>query len=648
MITKAGTSILVGSAAWAVARFFAPFPSHNEIMVFVLVSSPVVFHRLVAMYSLLCFTWPTGLMFLIVSGGRKKVDADDVPSEIRMPVYVKPELRKDISVVLGEVHKQRERGPVSEPSWCVIPEGGLYTGVAAVGSTGSGKTLCCLHPIAEQIFNWRRDSAEEKASGFVLEVKGDFCRHVQEILNAAGRGDDYVEIGPNSKWKYNPLNCNLSEDELANTIGDFIEQSFGESKEPFWRAAYTGMISNIIKVLTMVDHHATISQVYRFMADSKALEKKMEEAREVIAGNVFYVFTKAEYRAHAKPLAKYGAELDKATGTYAAPYSVGLDRYCQPQKFYSQARRKPVSFTEDRRGGTDSSQAMSRLECIEFDMKHVWDEIPDRVKGDIVISASNILKIFDEPFMRERFCPGLLDADVMPPFTELIESGKVIAMNFPSSTNPLISRLVGTIAKLDYQRSVLQRLERGGKYRPTMFLCDEVQYFLTVGHNKPVGDEKFLSVSRQAKCIPIMAFPSFSSLDVAVGSAWRSVIQSLKTKVILNISDDLTAKVCEELCGREYTWGENFNLGHQDGIGSGNGRKDNLSISANHHEELRARFLEKEFFEIPTGEAIVLLFDGQRSHEPCRVYLKPSFIPQEKRYTESAWSEAWRNHEQIV
>jgi hypothetical protein len=45
-----------------------------------------------------------------------------------------------------------------------------------------------------------------------------------------------------------------------------------------------------------------------------------------------------------------------------------------------------------------------------------------------------------------------------------------------------------------------------------LFLCDEYHAFATVGENDPSGDEKFFALSRQAKCIPIVATQSLSSL----------------------------------------------------------------------------------------------------------------------------------------
>ena len=103
------------------------------------------------------------------------------------------------------------------------------------------------------------------------------------------------------------------------------------------------------------------------------------------------------------------------------------------------------------------------------------------------------------------------------------------ALNFPVSLNPGLARTIGTLMKLDFQRAVLNRIPRMEKHperhwREVLFLCDEYQSFATVGEYDPTGDEKFFALSRQAKCIPIVATQSISSLRSTLpGESWRTL-----------------------------------------------------------------------------------------------------------------------------
>ena len=143
------------------------------------------------------------------------------------------------SLVVGELHHPTAPSESAQPSWLVIPEKGLYTGVLVVGAVGTGKTTACMYPFARQLLSWRADDASRRAGALVLEVKGDFCHQVRSILADADRGDDYLEIGLGGSWRWNPLDDPLLDSySMAYGVASLINQLFGKSREPFWQQAY--------------------------------------------------------------------------------------------------------------------------------------------------------------------------------------------------------------------------------------------------------------------------------------------------------------------------------------------------------------------------------------------------------------------------
>ncbi len=80
----------------------------------------------------------------------------------RLPQYPEPTNANDLFVVLGETHNARRPGPSETPNWFVIPERGLFTGIAILGAVGSGKTSCCMYPYAEQILAYKADDPDAK------------------------------------------------------------------------------------------------------------------------------------------------------------------------------------------------------------------------------------------------------------------------------------------------------------------------------------------------------------------------------------------------------------------------------------------------------------------------------------------------------
>jgi hypothetical protein len=153
----------------------------------------------------------------------------------KLPIYSDPRKRRELSLVLGEVHHPRKQMPSETPRWLVIPERGLFTGIAIV-AVGSGKTASCMYPFAEQILAYRAEDRDRRIGGLILEVKGDFCGKVQEILARHGRAGDYVEISLDSEYRYNPLHNDLDAYALAYNIASLLNNLFGRGKEPLLAA----------------------------------------------------------------------------------------------------------------------------------------------------------------------------------------------------------------------------------------------------------------------------------------------------------------------------------------------------------------------------------------------------------------------------
>ena len=129
------------------------------------------------------------------------------------------------AVVVGEVHHPVTGREVAEPEWLVIPERGLYTGTLVCGAIGSGKTSACMRPFARQLLGWQAQDRRRRIAALVLEVKGDFCEDIRRMLDEAGRGEDYVELGIGGRWQWNPLGAHwLDSYSLAYTIASLINQ----------------------------------------------------------------------------------------------------------------------------------------------------------------------------------------------------------------------------------------------------------------------------------------------------------------------------------------------------------------------------------------------------------------------------------------
>ena len=84
--------------------------------------------------------WRVWLQPQVGAGGRGMLPAWPASPSDRAP-----------SLVIGELHHPTAPCESERPSWLVIPETGLYTGILILGAVGSGKTSACMHPFAQQI-----------------------------------------------------------------------------------------------------------------------------------------------------------------------------------------------------------------------------------------------------------------------------------------------------------------------------------------------------------------------------------------------------------------------------------------------------------------------------------------------------------------
>ena len=213
--------------------------------------------------------------------------------------------------------------------------------------------------------------------------------------------------------------------------------------------------------------------------------------------------------------------------------------------------------------------------------------------------------------------------------------------------NPGLAKALGVMMKLDFEGAVLNRVPQmeahpEQHWRQVLFLCDEYQHFATVGESDSTGDEKFFSLSRQPKCIPIIATQSISSLRSAVqGDSWRTLLQAFRTKIFLTLSDDFSAKTASELCGREDRLKVSHNLsesGHDARVslltGQALSHKANITTSKSYNTQSDFRFDMKTFMELRNAQSVTIAYDGLNPIPPTFCYLKPYFNDPNKSYFE--------------
>jgi hypothetical protein len=639
--------------AWFGSRML-PYPEDNPLIRLIALERPrlslVLQWTYVALWmstAFLAFSVLTSTIYICTARRRART------AHLPLPPYPAVALREDLVLVLGERHHATTPGPAAAPAWMTIPERGLYTGIAIVGAIGSGKTSACIYPYVEQLLGYKADRPGERLGGLVLEVKGDFCQQVRGLLERCGRGGDYVEISLTSEYRYNPLHNDLDAYALAFGIATLMTNLFGRGKEPFWQQASTNLIKFVILLHQVLDGYVTLFQVYEHVIDPDKIRARIREGQRRFGVNAKQIVVSKHMHLQTASLTRWDWHVEANSTETWTPWSRDLETILETEHLEWHLREPAATSTD--------ADKRAQFEAVQRWFDGDWTRIEPKLQTSIVEGVSVFLSLFDDnPRVKHTFCPpkSLYGANpgtdsthgtALPPIADLIEQGKVIALNFPTAMNPALARALGTMLKQDFQRAVLNRIpkmsaEPGRHWRPVLFLCDEYQAFATSGENEPSGDEKFFSLARQARCIPIVATQSLSSIRTTLpGESWRTLLQGLRTKIFLTLSDDFSARVAADLCGRAERLKSGYTLteaGQDARVSLLTARpaahRATVSATKTYSLQLDYVFQPKTFAELQNAQAIVLAYDGTNPLPPTFCYLKPHYLDVQTSYFEHA------------
>ena len=666
--------LVVGGVSVACAWTWpGAFPEGDPVAVLVRYHTPNVYHAVVAWY----YVAPGVAVFIagqfLISSARIWFARMGVSLGLRsrLPTWPLSPTADGPAIVVGEVHHPVRAIESPTPEWLTIPERGLYTGVAIFGAVGSGKTSACMHPFARQLFGWQATNPERRAAALVLEVKGDFCHDIRRMLTELDRGEDYIELSLDGRLTWNPLSATwLDAYSLAYTVASLLNQLFGKGKEPFWQQAYTNLVRWIIELYRVLPGGwVTLRDVYHCAIDKALFAKKIEQAQTYAAdlADTWISIAGTEMNPEQiTPLKAFGFQPHPADDTrFRAPAHPAAITYLTGHTITHQIER-----TES----TTTTEIRLRVEAVNRWYVHDWNTLDNKIRSSIVEGVSVFLSLFDVPSVARVFCPpapearpfrgtaeprptdtdghelpalpGTALSGDLPPLDHLIAGGKVLALNMPAGTNPALARAIGVMLKNAWLQSLLRRpammkSEPDRFVRPAVFICDEYQAFASVGEDDPSGDEKAFALTRQCRVIPIVATQSISSLRSVLGSseAWRTLLQTLRTRIFLSLSDEASAEIASKLCGQvrklKATYAIN-ETSRQSGINflsaQAGGGRGSVGASKSFTDHREAVFQPRDFALLGNCQAICLPYDGVQSLPPRRVYLKPHYLPTDLPY----------------
>ena len=573
-------------------------------------------------------------------------------------MYPDPRLRQSLFLVVGELHNSKRPEPAEHPRWLTIPDRGLYTGIAVFGAIGSGKTSCCMYPFAEQIFAYKAADPERRASALVLEVKGDFCYKVAALLKKLGREADYVEVGLEGRYRYNPLHNDLEAYALAYGIASLLNNLFGKGKEPFWQQAYTNLVKFIILLHKVNYDYVTLFDVYECAINPEVLESRIREGERLFETEEYVLVSETDYVSR-RDLAEFPFEKDAPTNEMKSPVSADLLRHLDANRIpYSllaatgsdaerRARRSPVA--KARTVGCGQALVLSRLAADRAEAAHL-----DR-RGHLGVSfpvrrqpIGQVLLLPAQGMLRPRGqCRGQVrnaaaavrGVDRARQGLRAELSGRLEPRPGASDRHADEAGLSAGDAQSHSPHGTGARTARGA----TSCSCaTSTKASPPSARAIPPAMRSSLRSRAKPNASPSSPRKVISSLRSTLpGESWRTLLQTFRTKIFLSLSDDFSARTASELCGKEEQLKLSYSLSENDqdahvSVLSGRAASHRATISTSKSYNLQRDwvFEPKIFTELKNAQSIVLAYDGVNPIPASYCYLKPYYLDPNRTYFE--------------
>ena len=192
-----------------------------------------------------------------------------------------------------------------------------------------------------------------------------------------------------------------------------------------------------------------------------------------------------------------------------------------------------------------------------------------------------------------------------------------------------LSKIIASYLKLDFQTEIMSRLKYTKTLRKSALISDEFHEYITT------TDSDFLSQSREAKCINIVATQSYSSIKNALKdeNSSKVILQNLINKFWFRTDDIYTIEEIQKQIGKEEkqkistTLSENaketkINLLTNNLISTGS----NISESYNKYSQ-NDYIYDTNYFsqKLETFKCLAFISDGFKILKPLELNMIPYF-----------------------
>ena len=363
-----------------------------------------------------------------------------------------------------------------------IPEKSLFQNILVTGTIGSGKTSSSMYPFTKQLMEYNCNNPTSKIGMLILDVKGNYSTQVSKFADELSLSKDLVIISLNSDVYYNPLH------------------------KPHLKPQ---ILANRLKTILLLFSENN-SESYWIDKAEEILTECIKFCRLYNNGYVTFV------------------ELHKL---------ITIPNYYQKKLEILKNMFINSKF--------NTSQIHDLNSSLDFFEKE-FSTLDSRTKAILISEITRITNVFVSDYdVVKTFCSPIEKLSFHG-FDDIISKGKIVVLNMNISEYSILSRIIATYLKLDFQSEVISNLSKNIS-KTSAFICDEYDKFASK------TDSEFFSMSREAKCINIVSTQSYSSLKTTLkdDAFVKVTIQNLINKIWYRTDDVYTIEEVQKQIGKE-------------------------------------------------------------------------------------------------
>ena len=473
----------------------------------------------------------------------------------------------------GKNHKQSHTlalfiGNNSETGEAIyLPEKSLFQNIIITGTIGTGKTSSAMYPFTKQLIDFQCNNNEEKLGMLILDVKGNYYLKVLEFAMDCNRLSDVIVISVNGKYKYNPLH------------------------KPNLKAS---VLANRLKTILLL-FSPNNSESFWLDKVEQVLTEAIKLCRLYNDGYVTF------------------EEIHKL---------ISLDYYYSEKLTILKEKYIQNLFSSEDLYNLYTSLNFFQKEYFSLDSRTL-----SILKSEITRITNTFVSDYE---IYSTFNPPKSELNFLG-FEQLINEGKIVVLNMNISKYKVLSKIIATYLKLDFQSEVLDRIANNFilSNRNVAFISDEFHEYCTI------TDSDFFAQSREAKCINIIATQSYTSILNSLNNKYSTevIIQNLVNKIWFRTDDILTIENAQKQIGKEdkkrllKSISENAKLTNYSYLThSLNSTDSNISESITSQISYEYKYDTKFFTqELENFSSLAFLSDGHHIYPPQKIIFKPYF-----------------------